>query len=137
LSDIDKHVITEWEWSLHDDFMRDDALLSDTEVIFMQDLRPLQRISEGLRGIADVNLVHHYARLVTDTTGGRSSAHNTRAEKPGRVGLDRSPFGHYFSDTPPYYPVAQYDLTNLKRWTLSTCRSLGLDFSMFSPIWVL
>jgi hypothetical protein len=66
--------------------MRDDALLSDTEVIFMQDLRPLQRISEGLRGIADVNLVHHYARLVTDTTGGRSSALNTRAEKPGLVG---------------------------------------------------
>jgi hypothetical protein len=83
LSDIDKHVVTEWEWLLHDDFMRDDALLSDTEVTFMQDLRPLRRISESLRKMADVNLVHYYARLaqmVTDTTGDRRSALNTPAE---------------------------------------------------------
>ena len=45
---------------------------------------------------------------------------------------NRSPFGHYFSDAPPYYLVSQCDLKNLKRWTLSTCRSLGLDFEMFS-----
>ena len=89
LSDIDKHVVTEWEWLLLDDFMRDDALLSDAEITFMQDLRPLRRTSESLRKMADVNLVHHYARLaqmVTDTTGDRSSAPNTPTEKPGLVG---------------------------------------------------
>jgi hypothetical protein len=106
----------------------------------MQDLRPLRRISESLRKMADVNLVHHYARLaqmVTDTTGDRSSVLNTPAEKPGLIGrhiasAGSESFGHYFSGTPLYYHVSQCDVTNLKRWTLSTCRSLGLDFSMFS-----
>ena len=51
------------------------ALLSDAEVTFIEDLRPLQRASESLRKIADVKIVHHYARLaqmVTDTTGSES-----------------------------------------------------------------
>jgi hypothetical protein len=107
-------MVTEREWLLHDDFMRDDALLSDAEITFMQDLQPLRRASESLRKMADVNLVHHYARLaqmVTDTTGDRSSALNTPAEKPGLVShyvesAGSELFGHYFSDTPLYYLVA-------------------------------
>jgi hypothetical protein len=55
---------------LLDDFTHGGALLSDAEVTFIQDLRPLQRASESLRKMADVNIINHYARLaqtVTDT----------------------------------------------------------------------
>jgi hypothetical protein len=48
LSDIDEHVVTEWEGSLLDDFMRAGTLLSDAEATFMQGLQPPQRATEGL-----------------------------------------------------------------------------------------
>jgi hypothetical protein len=74
---LSEHVVTEWEWSLLDDFTHGGALLSDAEVTFMQDLRPLQRASESLRRMADVNIINHYAKLaqtVTDTIGSESRA---------------------------------------------------------------
>jgi hypothetical protein len=117
LSEVDEKHIAEWEWSTLDRFLLDGGLPADAEVTVLSDLKPLQRAAKALMKMADVNLVHHYVRLgqmVSDTSEGRS------------------PFEHYFANTPPYYLVARCDLTKLRRWTLSTCRSLGLDFSQFS-----
>ena len=120
LSEVDDDNFTEWEWSILDKFFLDGTLPTEAKVTDLSDIKPLQQAAKALLKMADVHLVHHYARLgqkVSDMSGGRNNIE------------------HYFQDIPAYYLLAQCDLTKLRQWTLSTCKSLGLDFSQFSSLY--